>query len=72
MAKGVVATMDTVGFITEPTVKIDRAIAYWFANRLDQCIVLRGIHSYQYVMAKHQNNKLNLINNRLNLLSLDK
>ncbi|KAB3419264.1 hypothetical protein F9Z84_07100 [Escherichia coli] len=57
MAKGVVATMDTVGFITEPTVKIDRAIAYWFANRLDQCIVLRGIHSYQYVMAKHQDDK---------------
>lgn len=57
MAKGVVATMDTVGFITEPTVKIDRAIAYWFANRLDQCIVLRGTHSYQYVMAKHQDDK---------------
>lgn len=57
MAKGVLATMDTVGFITEPTVKADRAIAYWFANRIDQCIVLRGIHSYQYVVAKHQDDK---------------
>lgn len=57
MAKGVVATMDTVGFIREPVIKIDRAIAYWFANRVDQCIVLRNIHSYQYVVAKHQDDK---------------
>ena len=54
MAKGVVGTMDTVGFITEPTVKIDRLIAYWFANRIDQCIIIRKVHSYQYVVAKHQ------------------
>lgn len=59
MPKGVVATMDTMGFITEPAIKIDRAIAYWFANRIDQCIVLRDIHSYQYVMAKHQGDKRN-------------
>lgn len=57
MPKGVVATMDTMGFITEPAIKIDRAIAYWFANRIDQCIILRNIHSYQYVMAKHQGDK---------------
>lgn len=57
MPNGVVATMDTLGFITEPTVKIDRAIAYWFANRIDQCIILRNIHSYQYVVAKHQDDK---------------
>lgn len=55
MAKGVVATMDTLGFITEPTIKIDRLIAYWFANRIDQSIILTGIQSYQYVVAKHQN-----------------
>lgn len=57
MPKGVVASMDTVGFIQEPTVKIDRAIAYWFANRIDQCIVLRDVHSYQYVVANHQDDK---------------
>lgn len=57
MPKGVVATMDTMGFITEPAIKIDRAIAYWFANRIDQCIILRDIHSYQYVMANHQGDK---------------
>lgn len=57
MPKGVVATMDTVGFIQEPTVKIDRAIQYYFANRVDQCIILRGIHSYQYIVAKHQDDK---------------
>jgi hypothetical protein len=57
MPKGVVGTMDTVGWIQEPAVKIDRAIAYWFANRIDQCIILRDIHSYQYVVAKHQDDK---------------
>lgn len=57
MPKGVVATMDTVGYLTEPTVKADRAIAYWFANRVDQCLILRNIHSYQYIVAKHQDDK---------------
>lgn len=54
MAKGVVATLDTLGYLTEPTVKADRAMAYWFANKVDQCILLRHIHSYQYVVASHQ------------------
>lgn len=57
MTKGVVATMDTIGFIKEPEVKADRAFAYWFANRVDQCIILKNIHSYQYVVAKHQDDK---------------
>ncbi|EBY9764069.1 hypothetical protein D5W64_13230 [Salmonella enterica subsp. enterica serovar Saintpaul] len=57
MSKGVVGTMDTVGFLTEPTVKIDRLIAYWFANRKDQCLIIRNVHSYQYVIAKHQGEK---------------
>lgn len=57
MSKGVVGTMDTVGFLTEPTVKIDRLIAYWFANRKDQCLIIRTVHSYQYVIAKHQGEK---------------
>lgn len=57
MAKGVVGTMDTVGFLTEPTVKIDRLMAYWFANRKDQCLIIRNVHSYQYVIAKHQGEK---------------
>lgn len=59
MPKGVVGSMDTIGFIQEPTVKIDRAIAYWFANRIDQCIVIRNVHSYQYVVANHQDDKNN-------------
>lgn len=57
MAKGVVGTMDTVGFISEPTIKIDRCIAYWFANRIDQCLIIRTVASYQYVVAKHQGDK---------------
>lgn len=54
MANGMVATMDTLGYLTEPTIKADRAIAYWFANRIDQCLILRDINSYQYLVAKHQ------------------
>lgn len=57
MPKGVVGTMDTVGFIEEPTLKIDRAVKYYFANRVDQSIILRDIHSYQYIVAKHQDDK---------------
>lgn len=59
MPKGVVGSMDTIGFIQEPTVKIDRAIAYWFANRIDQCIIIRDVHSYQYVVSNHQDDKNN-------------
>ena len=55
MAKGVVATMDTVGYLKEPTAKADRQIAQWFANRVDQSIIFRDIQSYQYVVGKHQN-----------------
>lgn len=57
MSKGVVGTMDTVGFITEPTIKIDRCIAYWFANRIDQCLIIRTVASYQYVTVNHQDDK---------------
>lgn len=57
MAKGILGTMDTIGFITEPTLKLDRAIAYWFANRIDQCLIIRTVASYQYIIAKHQDDK---------------
>jgi hypothetical protein len=59
MPKGPVATMDTVGYVTEPKVKIDRAMAYWFANRVDQCIVIRDVKSFQYVTSSHQDDKGN-------------
>lgn len=55
MAKGVVGTMDTIGYLKEPSAKADRLIALWFANRVDQSIILSNIQSYQYVVAKHQN-----------------
>lgn len=57
MAKGPVGTMDTMGFITEPSVKIDRAMAYWFANRIDQCIIIRDVKSFQYVTVNNQDEK---------------
>lgn len=53
----IVGTMDTVGWLEEPTAKIDRLIAYWFANRADQCIFLRNIPSFNFVVGKHQNDK---------------
>lgn len=59
MSKGVVGSMDTLGYITEPTVKIDRALAYWFANRVDQCLIFRNVHSYQFVVASNQDSKGN-------------
>ncbi|WNV45876.1 hypothetical protein [Aeromonas phage AerS_266] len=54
---GIVGTMDTLGWVDEPVVKIDRLIAYWFANRKDQSIIFRNIQSFQYVVAKHQDDK---------------
>ncbi|QDB70471.1 hypothetical protein CF8_0059 [Aeromonas phage CF8] len=54
---GIVGTMDTLGWVKEPTVKIDRLIAYWFANRKDQSIIFRNIQSFQYVVGKHQDDK---------------
>lgn len=57
MPKGPVATMDTIGYITEPTLKADRAIAYWFANRVDQSLIFKDIASYQYIVAKNQSSK---------------
>lgn len=54
---GIVGTMDTLGWVKEPSVKIDRLIAYWFANRKDQSIIFRNIQSFQYVVGKHQDDK---------------
>lgn len=55
MPNGVVATMDTVGYLYEPQASADRLIAYWLANRVDQSSVLTNVQSYLYVVGKHQN-----------------
>ncbi|QDJ97050.1 hypothetical protein PQC07_gp222 [Aeromonas phage D3] len=55
MANGCCATMSTVGYLYEPLAQIDRLIAWWFANRIDQSVILTDIQSYQYVVASHQN-----------------
>lgn len=55
MPNGVVATMDTLGYLYEPQASADRLIAYWLANRVDQSTVLSNIQSYLYVVGKHQN-----------------
>lgn len=57
MALGMVGTMDTRGWVTHPTEKIDRLIAYWLANRRDQCTFIGGIESYNWVLGRHQSDR---------------
>lgn len=57
MAKGVVATMSTLGYISEPSVKLDRAYAYWIANRESQNHVMGKVESLLKVIGDHQNDK---------------
>lgn len=54
MAKGPCMSMSLFGMITEPTMKIDRAIAWFFASRRNQCIVIREVDSYIYVKESNQ------------------
>lgn len=55
MPNGVAATMSVVGYLYEPQATVDRLVAWWFANRIDQSTILGNIPSYQYVVASHQN-----------------
>ena len=60
MTKGVVGTMDTLGWVTEPSLKINRKIAYWFASRKDQSLVIRDVESFQYIKETMQGSKASL------------
>lgn len=51
---GMVGTMSTLGWVMEPTAMVDLIYSYWFANRRDQCIILKGIQSFDFVIASHQ------------------
>lgn len=51
---GIVGTMSTLGWVDEPTVMIDKLFSYWIANRRDQCIILTGIQSFDFVIGSHQ------------------
>lgn len=57
MPRGGVGTMDTLGWVTEPTLKINRKIAYWFATRRNQCITIKEVESYTYVKETVQGTK---------------
>jgi len=57
MPKGVVGTMDTLGWVTEPSLKINRKIAYWFATRKDQSTVIRNVESFQFIKETLQGSK---------------
>lgn len=54
MAKGPCMSMSLFGMITEPTMKIDRAITWFFASRRNQCIVIREVPGFIYVRESHQ------------------
>lgn len=54
MPKGVAMSMSLLGMITEPTLKLDRALAWFFASRKNQCIILRSVEGYVYVREHHQ------------------
>lgn len=54
MTRGVASSMSTLGYITEPTLKIDRKIAWWFAARKNQSILLTDIENFQYVREMNQ------------------
>ena len=49
MTKGVVGSMSTMGWISEPQLKAAKKIDYWFASRRSQCLVIREVESYQFV-----------------------
>lgn len=57
MPKGPVGTMDTLGWVTEPTLKADRKIAYWFACRKDQCEHVKDIDSFHFIKETVQGHK---------------
>lgn len=57
MGRGVYASMSTVGYVTEPILKISRAYAAWWANKKDQCLVTRDVESYIYCVNSAQGNK---------------
>lgn len=54
MPKGVAVSMSLLGVISEPTLKLDRAVAWFFASRKNQCIILRDIEGYVYVRELNQ------------------
>ena len=57
MPIGSIATMDTLGFINEPSIKLDRAFAYWLANRKSQSSLFDNVESFMFVVAEHQDDK---------------
>ena len=54
---GMVGTMSTVGWVKEPASKADLVIAYWFANRKDQCRFIPEVQSYNFIVASHQGDR---------------
>lgn len=54
MPKGPAMSMSLLGAITEPTLKLDRCLAWFFASRRNQCIMIRAVESFVYVREINQ------------------
>lgn len=54
MSKGPAMSMSLLGMITEPTLKLDRCLAWFFASRRNQCITIRSVESFVYVREINQ------------------
>lgn len=54
MPKGMVGSMSTMGFISEPQIKAAKKIDYWFAARKNQSIIIAEVESYQYIKESAQ------------------
>lgn len=54
MPKGMVGSMSTMGFITEPQIKAAKKIDYWFEARKNQSIIIPEVESYQYIKESAQ------------------
>lgn len=60
MTKGVVGSMSTMGFITNPRLKAAKKIDYWLASRKNQCIVIPEVESYQFIKESCQGTNISL------------
>lgn len=54
MTKGVVGTMSTMGFVTEPQLKAAKKIDYWLEAKKNQSIIISEVESYSFIRESAQ------------------
>ena len=60
MPRGIVGSMSTMGFITEPRIKAAKKIDYWFECRKNQSIVIPEVESYQFIKESCQGKNISI------------